>query len=267
MSEQAGCSFGRQWRSHNTEPHSIKRAKLTSAGYIVLALKHKSGQGKNVSGTLCWSQIKDCIFCTPVLLLFLKSENNGCYLDRYPASGYGNESPESFQQFVGRHGDLYFERERGRLHPTRCVHCVSEQTESATQSHVVVECPSFLCSLDFVLNPVFTALKRSLRRLRFYTCLSVILFTGGVSRPTSRGEVGGSGQVGLQAHTQWGLQAHTQWGLQAHTWGGGQGVGVFPGPGRWIPVCTEADTPQQTATAVGSTHPTGMHSRYYLKTL
>ena len=34
------------------------------------------------------------------------------------------------------------------------------------------------------------------------------------------------------------------------------------GPGGVIPACTEADTPQQTTTAVVSTHPTGMHSSW-----
>ena len=41
-----------------------------------------------------------------------------------------------------------------------------------------------------------------------------------------------------------------------------------PHPGRvCIPACTEADTalPQQTATAAGGMHPTGMHSFLYLK--
>ena len=82
-----------------------------------------------------------------------------------------------------------------------------------------------------------------------------------VSRPTPGGEVEGSGWEGLQVHTQvgWGCaQAHTQGvsrttpmgGLQAHTQGG------------CFPACTEAHTtlPQQTATAAGGTHPTGMHS-------
>ena len=42
---------------------------------------------------------------------------------------------------------------------------------------------------------------------------------------------------------------------QAQGWCPGQG------PGECIPACTEADTPlQQTATAAGGTHPTGMHS-------
>ena len=60
-------------------------------------------------------------------------------------------------------------------------------------------------------------------------------------------------------------------------WGVWQGVvsrlrpGGRPGPG-WgglIPACTEADTPQQTATAVGGTHPTGTHScfQYFNKCL
>ena len=36
--------------------------------------------------------------------------------------------------------------------------------------------------------------------------------------------------------------------------------GSRPSPGGGcIPACTEADTPQQTATAAGGTHPTGMH--------
>ena len=48
------------------------------------------------------------------------------------------------------------------------------------------------------------------------------------------------------------LQAHTKrGGLQTPT----QGVGG-------IPACTEANTPQQMASAVGSMHPTGMHSYF-----
>ena len=93
--------------------------------------------------------------------------------------------------------------------------------------------------------------KRSLRRLCFYTCLSVILFTGGVcsggsapgrspgphlgglllrgvSRPTPGGESPGSHLGGLQAHT---------WGVSRPTPGGFLG----PHPGGVIPACTEAD--------------------------
>ena len=75
---------------------------------------------------------------------------------------------------------------------------------------------------------------------------------GEVSRPTPNWKVEGSSLGGVQAHTQG--------GLQAHTWGS---PGPYPGG---IPACTEAD-PQQTATAVGSTHPTGMHSWLKLFTL
>ena len=62
-----------------------------------------------------------------------------------------------------------------------------------------------------------------------------------VSRPTPRGEVEGSVLEGGA--------------LQAHTWGVSR-----PTAGWCIPACTEADTPQQMATAAGGTHPTGMHS-------
>ena len=108
-----------------------------------------------------------------------------------------------------------------------------------------------------------------------------------VSRPTPRGEVEGSGLGGLQAQT-WGspglhrggspgphlgvsrptpggLQAHTQWSLQAHTWG------VSRPPTRAVSRPTPRGYPSmhwgrpptnQTATAAGGTHPTGMHSCY-----
>ena len=67
--------------------------------------------------------------------------------------------------------------------------------------------------------------------------------------PGPGGRLGGlAGGGGVQAHTQGG-------GVQAQGWCPGQG------PGECIPACTEADTPlQQTATAAGGTHPTGMHS-------
>ena len=41
-------------------------------------------------------------------------------------------------------------------------------------------------------------------------------------------------------------------GVQAQVWG-------------CIPACTEADTPQQTTTAAGGTHPTGIHSCFTMK--
>ena len=73
--------------------------------------------------------------------------------------------------------------------------------------------------------------------------------TGGVSRPRPRGRLGGSGQgcVCPGPHPV---------GWPRYTPGGCPG----PGPGGCIPTCTEADTPKQMATAVGGTHPTGMHS-------
>ena len=97
--------------------------------------------------------------------------------------------------------------------------------------------------------------------------VSVILFTGGGWYPSMHcrwypsmpcswgwypsmprrfpglhpGEVEGSGQGGLQAHTQDGVSRATpRWGC--------------------IPVCTEADPLPPAATAAGSARPTGMHS-------
>ena len=89
--------------------------------------------------------------------------------------------------------------------------------------------------------PLITARKRSLRRLCFTcVCLSV---REGVSKPTSRVKVEGSG--GYPRPTPGG-------GAQAQA-----GVG-----GGCIPACTEADSPpaKQTASAAGGMHPTGMHS-------
>ena len=152
----------------------------------------------------------------------------------------------------------------------------------------------------FMLVYIITARNEVGARKYFQKHVSRILFTGGVlSRPTPRGMLGGlSG--GVQAHTQGGrlgglaggsrprgilgglaggIQAHT-WGvrttpgdpgphlgprptpggIQAHTWGGSG-----PGPGGCIPACTEANPPPPpTATAVGSTHPTGMYSCFIL---
>ena len=61
-----------------------------------------------------------------------------------------------------------------------------------------------------------------------------------VSRPTPRWEVEGSGQGGSPGPHPGGVSR--------------------PTPGGCIPACPEADTPQETATAAGGTHPTGMHS-------
>ena len=73
---------------------------------------------------------------------------------------------------------------------------------------------------------------------------------GDVSRPTPGGMLGVWLGGCVQAHT-WDI-------IKAHT------GGFRPTPGGHIPACTEAATSlplsQHTATAAGSTHPTGMHS-------
>ena len=81
-----------------------------------------------------------------------------------------------------------------------------------------------------------TARKRSLQRLCFYTCLSVILFTGGGGSPGPQPMEGGGllgGSPGPHPGGDWGSG---QRGL--HTWGVSR-----PRLGGWIPACTEADTP------------------------
>ena len=121
---------------------------------------------------------------------------------------------------------------------------------------------------------LITARKRSLQRLCFSVSHSVqggipACIAGGIPAciaggiPACLAGLQGTGipacLAGLQAHNQggswgvwpgglqghtWGcLQAHTWDCLQAHTWG-----------------VSRPDTPQQMATAVGSMHPTGMHS-------
>ena len=110
----------------------------------------------------------------------------------------------------------------------------------------VIKFKRLMCGLICVYNFIFTARKRSLRRLCFYTCLSVILFTGrgGVSRPRPGGVQAQAGGVGVS-------RPRPRKGCL------GPGPRGCPGPGGvCIPACTEADTPQQTATAAGGTHPT-----------
>ena len=74
-----------------------------------------------------------------------------------------------------------------------------------------------------------------------------------VSRPTPKREAEGSGWGGLQAHTQGGLQDHTQ-GVSRATPGGSPG----PHPGDVSQHALRQTPPM--VTAVGGTHPTGMHS-------
>ena len=109
---------------------------------------------------------------------------------------------------------------------------------------------------------------------------------GGSTGPHLGGEVNGSDWEGLQAHTHGGGGGWGVWrgrGVpQAHTWegrlmglagrvsrptptGGGRLRGLAggspgPNPEGCIPAWLRQDTPQQTATAWGGTHPTGKHS-------
>ena len=73
----------------------------------------------------------------------------------------------------------------------------------------------------------------------------------GGSRPRPRGEVGGSGWGGVQAL-----------GASRHTPGGSKPRprGVYPS----MHLDRHPPSPQQTATAAGDTHPTGMHSCFLL---
>ena len=71
-----------------------------------------------------------------------------------------------------------------------------------SRSHTVSgisTCPTTRTSIFKIQvdRSIFTARKRSLRRLCFYTCPSVILFTWGVSRHTPRGK-GGVSQHALR---------------------------------------------------------------------
>ena len=88
-----------------------------------------------------------------------------------------------------------------------------------------------------------------------------------VYRPTSEGEVEGSGLGGVSRPTPmgggklrglaWGVCRPTpRGGLQAHTWGG-ESPGPHPGG---VSQHALRQTPQQMAPAVGGMHPTGMRS-------
>ena len=142
-----------------------------------------------------------------------------------------------------------------------------------------------ICMFFFI-----TARKRSLQMLCFYTCLSVILFTRGggasipaciavfcpqggvvsphalqVSRSTSRGQVEGSGLVGGGGSPG----SHPGGKLRGLAWGevvsrptpGGVSRPTPRGWGEWISQhALRQASPQQMATAVDGTYPTGIHS-------
>ena len=120
-----------------------------------------------------------------------------------------------------------------------------------------------------------TARKRSLRRLCFYTCLSFCPQVGGGGGAGIPACIAGGipvciagGVPACLAGLRGGIPACLA-GVQAHTQGELRGLasGVSRPTPRWvsrptsrggIPACTEADTPQQMATAAGGTHPTGI---------
>ena len=108
---------------------------------------------------------------------------------------------------------------------------------------------------------------------------------GGCLGPDPGGRLGGLAGGGVQAHTwRGGCPGPYLWGCPGP--GGVQAQGMSrptprrvsrPTSGGWgfeghpglgcpgggcVPACTKADTPQQTATVAGRTHPTGMLSCY-----
>ena len=101
--------------------------------------------------------------------------------------------------------------------------------------------------------------------------VSVCPWGGGAFWARSRGEVGGSGQggcpdpcPGLRLGGWLGVSRPTPRGVgcPGQHLGGPGGMGVCPGPGQGsVSQHALRQTPhQQTATSVGGTHPTGMHS-------
>ena len=100
------------------------------------------------------------------------------------------------------------------------------------------------------MSIIFTSHKRSLRRLCFYTCLSVHReggspgphqgwrlkgLAGGISRPTPEVEVEGSGWGSLQTHTWGGCPDPHPGGVQAQGWGGiSQHALRQTPPSRWL---------------------------------
>ena len=134
-------------------------------------------------------------------------------------------------------------------------------------------------------QPIYLLLPATkLGKDMFYMCLW-FCSQGWVSRPRPRGRLGGlaggsrtrpreeawgSGRV-VSRPTPGGCPGPHPGGCPGHQVGGcpgphpggcpGPHLGA-PGPGGFIPACTEADTPppQQMATTAGGMHPTGMHS-------
>ena len=164
----------------------------------------------------------------------------------------------------------------------------------------ILMCRKCVCyNQEYYFFSHFSARKRSLRRLCFYTCLSVHRRRGGIpacpaggipaclagiqkgvggvskhalhlSRPTPRGEPEGSGWWGgVSRPTPGGKLSGLAWATPR---GGLRGLarGVSrttpggisrPTPGRgWWCIPACTEADPLTATAAGGTHPTGMHS-------
>ena len=132
-----------------------------------------------------------------------------------------------------------------------CAYWLLRVTSSLNKGGVVAS-NNYHPQTKFAKVMFFTPVYHSIhRRVSRSTPRGEVERSRGVSRPPPRGGLGGSG---------WGASRPTPRGVQAHAWGV---RGVSPGPSwEWIPACTEADTTplQQTTTAAGGTHPTGMHS-------
>ena len=108
---------------------------------------------------------------------------------------------------------------------------------SGERQSILEVCIVSLYSSVFLLKCIFTVRKRSLRRLCFYTCLSVILFTGGVCLSACWE------QTSPRTRPPWDRHTPRE---QAPPWD------------QTLP--ESRHPPWQTATAADSTHPTGMHS-------
>ena len=126
------------------------------------------------------------------------------------------------------------------------------------------------CRIAIVFLLTFLPSATKLQRLCFYTCLSVILFTGGVcypsmhcrwypSMPCSRGVCSWGGGGCLLQGDACSRGQVCSWGVP--TLGGGLllGGGVMPAPGR-VPAPGGCGDPPRNQTATVGTHPTEMHS-------
>ena len=82
-----------------------------------------------------------------------------------------------------------------------------------------------------------------------------------MSRPRPKGEVGV--WLGVSRPRPRGVSAQ---GMSKPIHEGGVQTGRVPSPDLgYILACTDVDTPQQTATSAGGTHPTGMHSCFHVQ--